>query len=141
MKRVVLVLCVAVVVFVAWRVAGRLSSDAIGMAIGLAFGVLAGLPAAALVLLAGRRGDRESSVPGADMARSGQPGVGQAFGSPQMPIVVLALPHYSPGGQPVDFGSRQSDLARAPALPGPVAPAGQRSFRIVGETDQSVDEW
>lgn len=39
----------------AWRISELLSPDAIGMAIGLGFGVLAGLPAAALVLVASRR--------------------------------------------------------------------------------------
>ena len=42
----------------AWRISELLSPDAIGMAIGLAFGVLAGVPAAAVVLL-GRRRDSE----------------------------------------------------------------------------------
>ncbi len=40
--------------FVLWWLGEHLSPDAIGMAIGLAFGVLAGLPAAALVLVASR---------------------------------------------------------------------------------------
>ena len=40
--------------FVMWWLGEHLSPDAIGMAIGLAFGVLAGLPAAALVLVASR---------------------------------------------------------------------------------------
>ena len=40
---------------VMWWLGEHLSSDAIGMAIGLAFGVLAGLPAAALIIVAARR--------------------------------------------------------------------------------------
>jgi len=40
--------------FVLWWLGEHLSPDAIGMAIGLAFGVLAGLPAAALILVASR---------------------------------------------------------------------------------------
>ena len=39
----------------AWRISELLSPDAIGMALGMMFGVLAGLPAAALVLVASRR--------------------------------------------------------------------------------------
>ena len=39
----------------AWRISELLSPDAIGMALGLAFGVLAGLPAAALVIVASSR--------------------------------------------------------------------------------------
>ena len=42
----------------AWRISELLSPDAIGMALGMAFGVLAGVPAAAVVLL-GRRRDSE----------------------------------------------------------------------------------
>jgi hypothetical protein len=43
----------------AWRISELLSPDAIGMAIGLGFGVLAGVPTAALVLLARRRDDED----------------------------------------------------------------------------------
>ena len=39
----------------AWRISELLSPDAIGMALGLGFGVLAGLPAAALVIVATSR--------------------------------------------------------------------------------------
>ena len=39
----------------AWRISELLSPDAIGMALGMMFGVLAGLPAAALVLVASRQ--------------------------------------------------------------------------------------
>ena len=41
--------------FVMWWLGEHLSPDAVAMAIGLAFGVLAGLPAAALVLVATSR--------------------------------------------------------------------------------------
>jgi len=39
----------------AWRISELLSPDAIAMALGMGFGVLAGLPAAALVIVATRR--------------------------------------------------------------------------------------
>ena len=48
---------------VMWWLGEHLSSDAIGMALGLAFGVLAGLPAAALVLVASRRGGSGDDQP------------------------------------------------------------------------------
>lgn len=38
----------------AWRISELLSPDAIGMALGMLFGVLAGVPTAALVLVASR---------------------------------------------------------------------------------------
>lgn len=47
----------------AWRISTLLSPDAIAMAIGLAFGVFAGLPTAALVLLARRRDGEDDWQP------------------------------------------------------------------------------
>lgn len=52
----------AILIAFAWRISELLSNDAIGMAIGLAFGVLAGVPTAALVLLARRRDDEDDSA-------------------------------------------------------------------------------
>ncbi len=42
---------------VGWAMVNKLSADALGMAIGMGLGVLAGLPAAALVLVATRGGN------------------------------------------------------------------------------------
>ncbi len=57
MKKVMIIAVpiVAVATLFAWRITELLSPDAIGMAIGLMFGVLAGVPAAALVMVASRR--------------------------------------------------------------------------------------
>lgn len=61
MKKVMIIAVpiVAVATLFAWRITELLSPDAIGMAIGLMFGVLAGVPTAALVLLARRRDDED----------------------------------------------------------------------------------
>ncbi len=48
----------AVFTLLAWSLT-RLSPDAVALAIGLSFGVLAGLPSAALVLLARRRDEQD----------------------------------------------------------------------------------
>lgn len=42
---------------VLWRITNDLSADALGMAVGILFGMCAGIPAALLVLVAGRRSD------------------------------------------------------------------------------------
>lgn len=42
---------------IAWRIGESLSSDALGMAVGILFGMSAGIPAALLVLVSGRRED------------------------------------------------------------------------------------
>ncbi len=61
MKKVMIfaVPLVAVAVVFAWRITGMLSPDAIGMVIGLFFGVIAGIPSAALIVLARRRDDED----------------------------------------------------------------------------------
>ena len=47
--------CGAILTAFMWRISELLSPDATGMALGMLFGVLAGLPAAALVLVASRQ--------------------------------------------------------------------------------------
>lgn len=54
-KQLAVVAGCALVGFLAWFMASRLSSDALGMAVGLLFGVLAGIPTALLVLASGRQ--------------------------------------------------------------------------------------
>jgi hypothetical protein len=46
---------------VAYATVSKLSADAIGMALGMTLGVLAGVPTAALVLLARRRDDTDDN--------------------------------------------------------------------------------
>ena len=136
MKRMVMVGLLVCVVGGAWHIAGRLSSDAVGMAVGLFFGVAAGVPAAALVLLAGRRhrlpdADRDGLVAPQHLG-------GSRYGQPQMPVIVVAAPPY------MGAGPAQGQAGFLPQTwqpPGPAAPADQRSFRIVGESDQAMDEW
>lgn len=57
MRNIVALSIVAVLGALAWQIGGKLSPDALGMAVGLLFGVLASVPAALLVLAAGRRAD------------------------------------------------------------------------------------
>ena len=59
MRRLIGLAALVFVGVLAWRVGDMLSTDAIGMAVGMTLGVLAGVPTAALVLLARRRDDED----------------------------------------------------------------------------------
>lgn len=54
MKQLAMVAGGALVGFLAWFMASRLSSDALGMAVGIVFGMLAGVPTLLLVLASQR---------------------------------------------------------------------------------------
>lgn len=135
MKKWVILLFVVFVATAGWRIGGRLSADAVGMAVGIVFGVLASIPAALLVLAAGRRRDSYAgdNQPGRNrnmMARyspqGGQPPV-IVVTSPSMPVQQPGLPAYGGG----HYGTAQ-DMATMPI---------QRQFKMVGEADEWVDEW
>lgn len=136
MKRL-LILAVLIFVGVAgWRLGDRLSPDALGMAIGIVFGVMASIPAALLVLAAGRRADGYRDA-GAhrryDRTRRlpAQPPV----------VVVTAPPMNGYAGYPGGNG-RGYD-------PGYMLPAGQqvieapadRQFKVVGEEENWIDDY
>ena len=55
MRRLVGLAALMFVGVLVWQVGNRLSNDAVGMFVGLVFGVLSGVPAALLVLSAGRQ--------------------------------------------------------------------------------------
>ena len=116
----------------AWRIGSLLSSDAIGMAVGMTLGVLAGVPTAALVLLARRR-DEEDDERWDEGDHNRQP---QGYGY-QPPIIVLTGAAGYPGMQ----GQQQTQQAMLP--PPQQAPwppeRRERSFRIVGEVEQPVE--
>jgi hypothetical protein len=68
--RTALVIAVPLGVFftaAAWRISELLSPDAIGMALGMLFGVLAGVPTAALVLVASRSAADRRPAPDYDI--------------------------------------------------------------------------
>ncbi len=128
MRRFLVMVLLVFVGAAGWRIGGRLSIDALGMAVGIVFGVLASVPAALLVLAAsrGRRGEREFG----DRSRQQGPYGGQP------PVIVVAGP---PGYQQLPQPG-----PGYPALPGqgqiidlPV----ERTFRVIGEEDESADEW
>ena len=129
MRRFLGVALIVVLAVLAWRIGGMLSSDAIGMAIGMALGVLAGVPTAALVLLARRRDDED------DERWDDDPRTRQAQGyGYQPPIIVLTGASY-PGAQPQQIA--QTPPTQIPAMWPPER--RERSFRMVGENEQQLD--
>jgi hypothetical protein len=140
----------------AWLFASRLSADALGMAVGLVFGVLAGVPAALLVLAANRRRtpDYDDDGEEEEARRYGAPHAAHAMPF-QPPVIVVASPQAAPQqwpgaqqwpGQQQWPGPQTVDSVGypvRPALPGPQAPAGprERTFKVVGEKEEWLDEW
>jgi hypothetical protein len=133
----------AVLVFVAvaaWRIGGSLSADALGMAVGVLFGVLAGLPAALLVLISGRRreADRDEQSERRKQSLPAYYG-GYPPGYGQPPVIVLA----GNGMQAAQgFGSGSGYPGQHQyALPAPRETVDVRQFKVIGEKEEWVDEW
>lgn len=144
MKRILVLLAVIVVTVFAWRIADRLSADALGMAVGVAFGVIAGVPAALLVMASGRRRDARDEEPaGARQPRQMSPQMqGMPYGYlPQPPVIVLAGNGMHPQAMSGYPGLPQPRLANDMMAAPPQSVIDAREFRVVGETDESMDEW
>lgn len=144
MKRMLVLLTVIVVTVFAWRIADRLSADALGMAVGVAFGVLAGVPAALLVMASGRRREaREEEPVGARHARQMPPQMqGMPYGYlPQPPVIVLAGNGMHPQSMAGYPGMAQPRLTHDMMAAPPQSVIDSREFRVVGEADDSLDEW
>ena len=118
-----------------WLLAERISSDALSMAMGIVLGIVAALPAALLVAAAGRgasaRDEGRREEPRGAIAAQGA--------TPQLPIIVLA------GQAPQQWGApafaQMQDPSLLQAWPTGVASNGARQFRVVGEKDETLDEW
>ena len=134
MRSIIGLTLIVAIGFGGWVVGNSMSSDAIAMAVGVMLGVLAGIPMA-LLLMAGSR--RQGRAERQDFAENAYPvayGRGQWAGAP--PVIVVAG---APGGG-----------AASPQLPEPaywtMPPSGQdsrpaRQFKVVGEREESLDEW
>lgn len=156
MKRILILSALVFIGALGWRVGSALSPDAIGIAVGVVFGVLASIPAALLMLVAGRRNERRQAwEDDSQRGRGGsQPGRGQAnpYGGQQgsYPPVVIMTPQAAPmpqgqaGHYPGYYGGNNGNFLPPPnqmALPGPDGQGRpQRQFRVVGEED-GVDGW
>lgn len=145
MKRLLILAALIFVGALGWRIGSALSSDAIGIAVGVVFGVLASIPAALLLLVAGRRSERRQEWEADGPRGRGGPqyarGQGQYDGYP--PVVIMTPPSMPvPGGQANQFGGYLPQPNQM-ALPGPGGGQmpSQRQFRVVGEEEEWVEEW
>lgn len=140
------------VIVAGWRIGSSLDSDALGMAIGMFFGILAGVPTALLMLLAGRRKERHEAERSAQYgstqygSASGQPPNQAPYAQPPVIIVTGGQQHagyqnggYQNGGQP--HAPPPARLAQDNLLPERHAPDQGRKFRVVGESEEWLDEW
>ena len=134
----------ALLVFVGvavWQIGSKLSPDAIGMGVGVLFGIMAGIPAALLVLASGRRGQARDADWQPHQQR-GQRGQMPPYGGyPQQPPVIVltgnGMGQGYPQGAPVNQG--QQHYLPLPGNRGQTLEA--REFRVVGETEEWVEEW
>lgn len=132
-KRLAVLVLLIFVGFAGWRAGGALSTDAMGMAVGVVFGVLASLPAALLILAATRRVSPQEAPNPRPPAHTGHG---------QMPIIVVSPPAYPGYGQAVgnQFAQLPGPQASNWAYPSqPQRP--ERTFTIVGEQAEYVDDW
>ena len=139
MRAMAVLATLAILGAVAWLIGSRLSADALGMAVGMSFGVLAGVPTALLVMAAGRR-RRDNFEEDEEEVRVRRLGPGYAGYPQQGPVIVLAPP-----AAPWPPAQMQGEYGQQPvrgALPGPNAPpATQRTFRLVGERDELIEDF
>lgn len=141
MKKMLVLGTLLFVAIIAFRVAERLSADAIGMGLGVLFGVLAGIPTALLLLAAARRreDEMENSRRG---SRGRQLGHEPPYGAlPQQPPVIILAGN----GMPMPANGLRAggnyDIDGYPALPAPSDMPRRRQFRMVGATDEEIDDF
>lgn len=139
-KRLIVLCVVLFVAVMAFRLAERLSPDALGMGLGVLFGVLAGIPTAILVLASARR--REDGMEhGRANGREPHYLGGHPYGAlPQQPPVIILAGN----GLPVQQSSQQHyngyEMNGYPSWPAQ-HPSGQRQFRLVGETEGVIEDF
>ncbi|MEZ4636666.1 MAG: hypothetical protein R2856_17175 [Caldilineaceae bacterium] len=122
MKKLLILALILFCAAAGWSVGQRLSSDALSMAIGILFGILAGIPAALLVMAAGRRGERTPEPPKRMPQEYG--------GGFQAPVIVVS----PPGAQyPQGYGQQSPQARRAFYLP--------CSFRPMHGAYESTELW
>jgi hypothetical protein len=144
MKRLMMLSVLLFVGVAAWRIGERLSADAIGMALGVLFGVLAGLPVALLVLASNRRRERRDEEENYNQRQGGQgryPALPQGYGYPmpvQQPPVIVLAGHPGAMGQGNSYGQ---PYPQQHMLPGPQPMGPERRYKVVGETEEWIEEY
>jgi len=112
----------------AWWIGTRLSADAIGVIVGVTVGVMASIPAALLVLYAGRRND-----PLADDRQCSQM---QLRESPYAPPVII---FHSP---PAQLPAPQNYVAPMTQQAATTYQPARQAFRVIGENEQCIfEDW
>jgi len=137
MRKLLILATLLFVAIAAWRIAERLSADALGMALGVLFGILAGIPAAVLVLASARR--REAYADEQRQMTRGRGYGGEYPAMPQQsPVIIL-----TGNGTPAQMANQQSygyDTQARFALPMAEQPP-QRHYRLIGEKDETLEEF
>jgi len=135
MRSVIGLTLVVVIGFAAWGIGGSMSSDAVAMAVGVLLGVLAGIPMA-LLLLAGNRRHPERPERSAydENALSPAYGRGQWAGGP--PVIVVTG---APGGN--QASAQLPEPASWTVPPSTQMSQTARRFKVVGESEEWIDEW
>lgn len=130
MKVITGIAAIAFVGAVGWRIGGTLSTDALGMAVGMLFGVMAGIPTALILLASERRTERHTEAQ--------RPQIAQKPAAPQ----IVNHYHYHQAPTVLQDRNRRAEVERRHMLTGPSldAPA-PRQFRVVGSSDEAVDNW
>jgi hypothetical protein len=141
MKRYLGLVLLVFVATAGWRIGGSLSADALSMAVGVLFGVMAGIPTALLVMASGRREPASSPESGRRRGDAypmhGYPMLG-GYPPPQPPVIVVAGPQHT---QPL-FGQHNPAFAGPNAGPAwGAADRSARSFKVVGEREEWVEDW
>lgn len=136
------------VIVAGWRIGNSLDSDALGMAIGMFFGILAGIPTAILMLLSSRRQERkqnQQSSHGQPM-QNGQPMQhGQPMQNPtpypQQPLIIVTggQPSGQPNNVPPNSGFAHQQIDTEDSFS--KQQQQERKFRVVGESEEWLDEW
>ena len=135
MKNVMLLIVLVLFCVVGWRVASRLSPDAMGLATGVVFGVLAGLPTAVLVLASNRgRGHDEHAQRG----QRRQDGAYPYGGYPQQPPVIVLAGAAAPPPMQQPYPNVPERHNEMRALPAP--PKEERRFRVFGDTEDIIED-
>ncbi len=137
MKRLFFLFLLVFVAVGTWRVSERLSADALGMALGVFLGVLAGVPVALLVLASSRRQSDRTQEDAYPPGRRSPEMLPQGYAMPmQQPPVIVLAGH----GYPQMQGQHEQPQMNRMMLPGPSMPA-ERHFKVVGEKEESIEEW
>jgi hypothetical protein len=136
MKNVMGLIVVVLIGVVGWRVASRLSPDAMGLATGVVFGVLAGLPTAVLVLASNRGRGQSDDGPRGQRRQDGAYPYG---GYPQQPpVIVLAGGAGAPPPAQQAYQGPPEVQSAARALPAP--PKEERRFRVFGDVEDIIED-